>query len=132
MPILPYLAQVVTMFKIPGGLDVERVTAQGLDSKGEQLPDARVTIHFDPISVQPQTGSTKSLQPGGTRNSETIEVYTTQEMRTSTGGTTSNGDIILYPPVRGGPCFPYRVQTTEPWDQQSGHFRTFATREEQQ
>lgn len=109
---------------------MERRTSNALDINGEPTADSTVQLKFDPITVHPLVGATRGQQDYGATQLETLQVFTTQELHTATGGTTSDADVILYPPVRGQPCRRYVVQESEPWEAQSGHWRAIAVREE--
>ena len=124
------LANVVSDFQIPGGLDVERRILSARDDLGEGAPPSTSLLILSPAAVHPLVGAELEKLVEGDREREHIRIFCRQELHTAVAGTSQAADVILYDALGGANKSRYRVITAENWVQNSNHWRCIAKKEE--
>ena len=131
MPVLNTLASVVSSLSIPSSVSVERTTFAVLfDDDGNAVDGTTSVIPLDPVVVHVATPRERELLPEGLRTKETIVVFSLVPLLAGQGASNNNADVVLYTPQGEGTTKRFRVRSVEDFLQQSGHYRSFATREE--
>ena len=132
MPVLPTLPSVVFSFAIPGGVQVERRELVSLvDDDGNQVRGTLTVLNVEPAALHVLSGKDKLELPEGIRSREVLQLFTTVPLRSGTGGTTEEADVVLYNPGGETTTKRYRVVTVQDFLLQSGHYRSFVVREEE-
>ncbi len=125
MTVLP-LAFVVTLFKHPAGLVIERTNNTYVDGYLSNNPPTLIPVLNSVI--HPLKGRDRLLLAEGDRTKEAVQVISTTRFRTSLEGTNEQADIIRYTPTGESIERRYVVTLAEDWKAQSGHFRILAVR----
>lgn len=129
MAILPGLVGAIGAFKLPGGISIERTTAD-VDAKGYPIASAPTVIPIPTAVVWQLKGRDLLNLPEGDRTSESIGVIVPLRIRTAREGSDEMADVVLYTPAGEAEERRYVVRTAEDWIAQSGHYRCFCVREE--
>jgi len=130
MPVLNGLVDVIYSFDLEGEFTVLRRTSQGPDKFGEEQPPIETPVEIEPLTGHPIVGKERKLSTHGAMDKETIVLFSEERLRTGKGGSDEMADIVLYDAIDDGNVERYLVHISEPWVKQSGHWRSYATREE--
>jgi hypothetical protein len=124
MPILN-LGPVVNSFALPGGITVERRLASSYDDFGFPVHNPSDLLQMTAV-VHNATPADLQMLPEGERVKETIIVFTRSPLLTGDTSSKDEADVVRYNNKR------YRVLLSENWLAQSGHYRCWAQRIEEQ
>lgn len=128
MTILPGLAGAIGAFKLPGGITVERFTADVVDGYPEEA-GAPTVLQFPTAVVWQLSGRDLIKATEGDSTKEAIGVIVPSRLRTAKEGSDEMADVVLYTPEGEAVQNRYVVQTSQDWVAQSGHYRCFCVRE---
>lgn len=128
MSILPGLVGAINAFKLPGGISIERFTAD-VDTKGYPATGAPTVILIPTAVVWQLSGRELLKLSEGDQTKESIGVIVPLRLRTALEGSDEMPDVVLYTPEGESVERRYVVRTAEDWIAQSGHYRCFCVRE---
>ena len=124
MPILN-LGPVVSSFALPNSITVERIQNTSYDSDGFPVYNAPTELQMKAV-VHNATPADLQMLPEGERVKETIIIFTRTALVTADTSSKDAADVVQYSGKR------YRVLLSENWLAQSGHYRCWAQRIEEQ